>query len=70
MAGAFLSSAVIRLVTEKVLASVIEQLPRATNAGAPVDDQSQRQIIANVLAVKRGSAPPPRPWPRAPPYRA
>ena len=53
MAGAFLSSAVIRLVTEKVLATVIEQLPRATNAGAPVDDQSQRQIIANVLAVKR-----------------
>ena len=53
MAGAFLSSAVIRLVTEKVLASVIEQLPRTTNAGSPVDDQAQHQIIANVLAVKR-----------------
>ena len=53
MAGAFLSSAVIRMVSEKVLANVIEQLPRAAGAAAPAGDQAQPQIIANVLAIKR-----------------
>lgn len=53
MAGAFLSSAVIRMVSEKVLANVIEQLPRAARAGAPAGEQAQPQIIANVLAIKR-----------------
>ena len=53
MAGAFLSSAVIRMVSEKVLANVIEQLPRAAGAGAPASNPAQPQIIANVLAIKR-----------------
>ena len=53
MAGAFLSSAVIRMVSEKVLANVIKQLPSVVGAGSPGGDQAQPQIIANVLAIKR-----------------
>ena len=53
MAGAFLSSTVIRMVSERVLANVLEQLPRAARADAAPGEQTQPQVIANVMAIKR-----------------
>ncbi len=52
MAGAFLSSAVIRMVTERVLANVIEQLPRTAGPAAPAG-AAPPQIAANSLAIQR-----------------
>ncbi len=52
MAGAFLSSAVIRMVTERVLANVIEQLPRSAGSAAPAG-AAPPQIAANSLAIQR-----------------
>ena len=55
MAGAFLSSAVIRMVTERVLANVIEQLPRSAGPGgaAAPAGAAPPQIAANSLAIQR-----------------
>ena len=52
MAIPFLSSSVIRIVTERVLANVLEQLPRAiasTSTAAPAEASSV--VAANVAAI-------------------
>ncbi len=52
MAIPFLSSSVIRIVTERVLANVLEQLPRAiasTSTAAPAEVSSV--VAANVAAI-------------------
>ena len=54
MAIPFLSGSVIRIVTERVLANVLEQLPRAiasTSTGGPGAGEVSGVVAANVAAI-------------------
>ncbi len=52
MAIPFLSSSVIRIVTERVLANVLEQLPKAIASTSPAGPaEASSEVAANVAAI-------------------